>query len=218
VPVPIDEPPTVPTDPAGWAREFHAQVEAVEQAAREFAVRWDEPEGRFVAALLGVMQRLARIAAATRASMEATAQQAHTTTMAELESLRELRRSVEGVKAQTQAVQMLSALEREHAVQRMIERTLPLFAERLQGALVVREARWNAEQARKRYAIGGLVFLGVFLGGYGLSAWARHDQMALADECLRAVVQAGGHTFCVLDQALPPMPTPTPSPTQGKGP
>ena len=111
--------------------------------------------GRFVAALLGVMQRLARLAAATQASLETTAQQAHATTLAELESVRELRRTVEAVRGQAQAAQILSVVEREHAVQRMIERTLPLFADRLRDALVLREARWNADQARKTACVGG---------------------------------------------------------------
>ena len=186
--------------------EFDGHVAAVEKAAREFSVRWDEPEGRFVEALLAVMRRLAQLTAATKASMEATARQAHATTVAELESVRELRRTVEGLKVQTHAVQMLSAAERENAVQRMIERTLPLFAERLQGALVVREARWNTNRAHRRYALAGSVLLGAFLSGFAVCAWAQRDQVRLAGRCLEAVVQTGGHTYCLLEQALAPPP------------
>ena len=32
-----------PKDAGGWAAEFHSQVKVVEEAAREFAVRWHEP-------------------------------------------------------------------------------------------------------------------------------------------------------------------------------
>jgi hypothetical protein len=209
IPIPVDPgaPDEFPSDTAGWAAEFRRQVQIVEEASREVGLRWDEPEGRFVASLLGMMQRLARLSAATKASFEATVKQADATIMAELEAVRELRRSVEAIKGQTQAVQVMATVEREHAIQRMIEGTLPLFAERLQRVLVVREARWNADQARKRYATAGLVFLGVFLGGYGLATWAQHDRVALAEHCLTTAVRAEGGTYCVLAEAPPRSPS-----------
>jgi hypothetical protein len=156
------------------------------------------------------MQTLTRLTVATQASLEATAKEAHSTTMAELESVRELRRTVEAVKGQAEVVQVMSVAEREHAVQRMLERTLPLFAERLQKVLAIREARWNADQARKRYAVAGLVFLGVFLSGVGLGVWAQRDPAAamITERCLSSVVQAAGHTYCRLDDVQPVPRTP----------
>jgi hypothetical protein len=121
IPIPLDPgaPDEFPSDAAGWAAEFRRQVQIVERATREFGVRWDEPEGRFVASLLGMMQRLARLSAATKASIEATVKQADATIVAELEAVRELRRSVEAIKGQTEAVRVLATVEREHAIQRM---------------------------------------------------------------------------------------------------
>src|SRR4051812_8924512 len=100
--------PSLPTDPAGWIAELRRQVAAIKVAADEFAFRWSAPEGRFVATLIGAMQTLTRLVVATQASLEATAQQAHATALTELESVRELRRTVEAIKGQAQAVQMLS--------------------------------------------------------------------------------------------------------------
>ena len=37
----------------------------------------------------------------------------------------------------------------------MIDQTLPLFVERLQKVLVIREQRWNTDVKRRRYAAGG---------------------------------------------------------------
>ena len=68
-------------------------------------------------------------------------------------------------------------VEHESVTLRMIQETLPMFAERLQNVLVIREQRWNADIRRKRYALAGAVALGVFLAGYGLASWQDSGQV-----------------------------------------
>ena len=89
----------------------------------------------------------------------------------------------------------------------MIHETLPMFAERLQKVLAIREQRWNADLRRKRHALAGAVALGVFLAGYTLSSWQDSDRVGAFDRCLEHPLQANGHFDCGVDDLfVPPEP------------
>ena len=52
-------------------------------------------------------------------------------------------------------LQLGAITEQENVTIRMIDQTLPLFVERLQKVLVIREQRWNTDLKRRRYARRG---------------------------------------------------------------
>ena len=80
----------------------------------------------------------------------------------------------------------------------MIKETLPLFAERLKDALVIRERRWNDDVKRRRFATAGLVVLGLVFGGYGIRVWQSWEATTTQEWCLWNQLQANGHTYCDL--------------------
>ena len=97
---------------------------------------------------------------------------------------------------QARTAQIALAVEREGLVLRMIQETLPLFADRLKQALVIREQRWNNDLRRRRYAAAGAVALAVFLGGYALRAWSESDRLAAFDRCMAHAQLVQGHYWC----------------------
>jgi len=97
---------------------------------------------------------------------------------------------------QARTAQIALEVERESLVLRMIKETLPLFADRLKQALVIREQRWNNDVRRRRYAAAGAVALAVFLGGYALRAWSESDRLAAFDRCLAHAQLVQGHYWC----------------------
>jgi hypothetical protein len=97
---------------------------------------------------------------------------------------------------QARSAQIALEVERESLVLRMIKETLPLFADRLKQALVIREQRWNNDLRRRRYAVAGAVALAVFLGGYALRAWSESDRLAAFDRCLSHAQLVQGHYWC----------------------
>ena len=127
----------------------------------------------------------------------------------EFGAARKLKESVEALSAQTRNVHLLSVVEQENMVQRMMQETLPLFAQSLKGALVIRESAWNRAQQRRRAGLAGAIFLAVFIAGYALSAWSRHDAVTAMDRCMQNLVQGNGHTFCVVDLAMAAPPSPS---------
>ncbi len=197
------DPADGPRSPTDWIAEFRRQAEEVRAAAEEWAIRWNEPEGRFISAMLGLMQTQGRLVVAAQASLETTMQLGRERSELEFAIARKLKELVEALGAQTRNVHLLSVVEQENMVQRMMQETLPLFAKSLKGALVIRESAWNRAQQRRRYGLAGAIFLAVFVAGYALSAWSRADTVAAMDRCMRSMVQGNGHTWCIVDLAMP---------------
>ena len=132
-----------------WVEEFKGRSLEVQRAADEWAVRWQEPEGRFVSALLGAVETLGRLAASGQAMIEAVARDSRATAEAEYAQAREVTKAAQLALKQARNAQLALVVEQENVTLRMIDQTLPLFAERLEKVLVIREQRWNADVRRR---------------------------------------------------------------------
>ena len=152
---------------AAWAKEFEQLVAEVKAAAEEWGVEPDSVEGRFVSALLGTTRWLGGICVAAQAKVENVVRQSHEAAERELAQAREIRQAAEVSLRQARTALISLKVEQENLTVKMIKETLPLFAERLKDALVIRERRWNDDVKRRRFATAGLVVLGLVSGGYG---------------------------------------------------
>ena len=120
--------------------------------------------------------------------------------------LRNLQEAIEGANhvvrqgdfALRQARQMQTGVvvERQHLVQKMVDETLPMFAEKLNGALVIREQGWNARARDRRYAIAAAISVALMLVGYCLSWWQDSGQVAAFNRCMAHPVQFEGQLYC----------------------
>jgi hypothetical protein len=120
--------------------------------------------------------------------------------------LRNLKEAIEGANhvvrqgdfALRQARQMQAGVvvERQHLVQKMVDETLPMFAEKLNGALVIREQGWNAKARDRRYAIAAAISATLLLIGYSLSWWQDSGQVAAFNRCMTHPVQFEDQLYC----------------------
>jgi hypothetical protein len=81
----------------------------------------------------------------------------------------------------------------------MIHETLPLFADKLQSAIVIREKSWNEGQRFKRYAMVAAATVGLVVGGYSWRAWQDTDAttaMTAMTDCLAHPLSGNGHLYC----------------------
>ena len=102
--------------------------------------------------------------------------------------LRNLQEAIEGANhvvrqgdfalRQARQTQAGVVVERQHLVKKMVDETLPMFAEKLNGALVIREEAWNAKARDRRYAIAAAISVALMLIGYCLSWWQDSGQVA----------------------------------------
>jgi hypothetical protein len=186
-------------EPKDWVAEFRRQTEAIRQAGDEWAIRWQEPEGRFVSALLGAIEIVGRLTVAVQGSIDASAKEGRATADAELAKARKLHDAAQLALMQVRNLELAATAEQENLTVRMIDQTLPLFVKRLEKVLVIREQAWNERVKLRRYAIAGAAVLGIFLAGFGLSWWQDSTRLAAMDYCWTHPLQAAGHTYCRID-------------------
>ena len=158
--------------------------------------RWLEGQAQALAGLAGLLDaqslRFEELIAGIKSAADAELQKAAAAT----ELANQAIKAGELTLRQARTAQIALEVEREGLVLRMIQETLPLFADRLKQALVIREQRWNDDLRRRRYAAAGAVALAVFLGGYALRAWSESDRLAAFDRCLAHAQLVQGHYWC----------------------
>ena len=158
--------------------------------------RWLEGQAQALAGLAALLDdqtiRFEELIGGIRTAADAELQKAAVTT----ELANQAIKAGELTLRQARTAQIALEVERESLVLRMIKETLPLFADRLKQALVIREQRWNDDIRRRRYVAAGAVTLAVFLGGYALRAWSESDRLAAFDRCLAHAQLVQGHYWC----------------------
>lgn len=202
-----------------WLEEFKARALAVKRAADEWAVRWNEPEGKFISALLEATEMLGQLLSSGQERMEAIAVQSRSAAAAEIVLLRD---AIEGANhvvrqgefALRQARQMQAGVivERQHLVQKMVDETLPLFAEKLNETMVIREKGWNARARDRRYMVFAAISAALFLIGYSLCWWQDSGRVAEGNRCMEQPVQINGQLYCPAGSLFAQATTPTSSP------
>ena len=196
---PIPSPPSEGEAPSDWVADFKRQADEVRAAAGEWAVRWNEPEGRFISALMGAMEVVGKLSVSAQAAFVQTSRDGRAAAEADLLRAKEIHKAAQLALTQIRNVELAAKAEHEAVTLQMIDRTMPLFTERLEKVLIIREQRWNKDVARRRYATAGAVVLAIFLGGYGLSRWQTHDTVSRMEACQLHPLQSGGHLYCQID-------------------
>jgi len=186
----------------GSAEEFAAILRTVDDAAREWGLRPNEPEGRFVSALMGAVGWFARLHETAVQRLEAVASERAAVAKMQLEAAVELRRGAEAALHQARTAMIQEEVIRETLVVRMIEQTFPMFAERLQKCLFIKEWVVNTGIRQRRFFLSGFVILAIFLGGYAVRAVnepgpSRAD--VIGTYCDAKAFLSGGHLYCLMD-------------------
>jgi hypothetical protein len=190
-----------PVNPGGDSEtvDVTTALRRVNDAAREWGVRPHLMEGRFVSALTAAIAQMARVSDAARDEFKRAFQQNRDAAALELERAREITKAANISLSQARNALIGLEAERENAVVRMIHETLPLFADKLQSAIVIREKSWNEGQRFERYAMVAAATVGLVAGGYTWRAWqdsyATTAMTAMAD-CLAHPLSGNGHLYC----------------------
>ena len=176
--------------------EFREHLAAVEQAAHEWGVRSDSLEWRFVSALMGVIEWSGRVSAAAREEFKALFRQQREATERELAIAREISHAVRQGLTQADIMLAVASVEKEKLIAQMLQETMPLFVERLQKALIIREQRWNEDLKRRRWAAAVLVAFALYAAGYGTHVWQTWRGMSAYDWCWAHPLASNGRAYC----------------------
>ena len=170
---------TAETEAARAARELEEVVQRTEVAAREWGVRPDHLEGRFVSALLGCLTWLGRIMQATVSDLKASSKETRAAVETELETLRTASKAALRVLQQAETALASSDVQRQMAVGKFVETIAPQMVKVVGEAVVIRERRYNQRVHWGRAAGIAAAAGGLLLGGYVWGGW-RPDNTAIA--------------------------------------
>jgi hypothetical protein len=193
--------PAARTDvPLASGDEFKAVLRSVQDAARDWGIRPDLMEGKFVSALLGAVEWLGRVNQAAQAEFRQIAQKQSDAAKVELARAEALTKATNATLGQARSALIGLQVERENVTVRMIHETMPMFAAELRKALVIRVSDETSALKLKRGVLAGIAAIGIFLGGFGLRAFADRDAVGALERCLAKPLQAQTagqlHLYC----------------------
>jgi hypothetical protein len=196
------------TDEVAALRESVARL--IEGARRD-GIEPEGPLGRWLAAQAGALHSLAFVLQgqgdrvdALLTGIDAAAKAELAKAAAALEQGKKAIAQGEIVLAQARAAQYHLHLSEQTLVSRLVNDTLPLFAQHMKEALVIRERRWNQDKGRQRMALAGVATLAVFLSGFVMHMVVDWDRLALAERCAAHPISEGSRVLCEISPGPAP--------------
>lgn len=201
------------TEAARAAQDLERLVQQAEVAAREWGIRPDHLEGRFVSALLATLTWLGRLIQAAAADLKMAAKENRMAAAADLDSLRKASATAVKLQEQAQTALAVTDVQVNKVVTRFVDSVSPQIVKQISEAVVLRERRHNQNVLWGRAA--GIAFgaIGLVLGGYLWAAWTPDPMLAAGMGALERIRQCQaapikeartGETFCVLKSLLAP--------------
>ncbi len=196
------------TDEVAVLRESVARL--VEGARRD-GIEPDGPLGRWLAAQAGALESLAFVLQSQADRTEALLSGIDVAAKAELAkaaaALEQGRKAIaqgEVVLAQARAAQYHLHLSEQTLVSRLVNDTLPLFAQHMKEALVIRERQWNRDKGRQRMATAVAAALGLVMFGFVIRTTLDWDRLALAESCAAHPIAEGQRVVCEIGASSAP--------------
>ena len=181
------------------------------EGARRDGIEPDGPLGRWLAAQAGALESLAFVLQSQTdrtesllSGIDAAAKAELAKAAAALEQGKKAIAQGEVVLAQARAAQYHLHLSEQTLVSRLVNDTVPLFAQHMKEALVIRERRWNRDKGRQRMAAAGAVTLAVFLAGFVVRTALDWDWLALAESCAAHPIAEGPRVVCEIGARATP--------------
>jgi len=195
---PTAEPaPAAPIDiPLAAGDDFAMVLRRVQDAAREWGIRPDLMEGKFVSALMAAVEWSGRVSQSAQVEFRALHQKQRDLAELELARAREITKATNAALGQARSALINLQVERENVTLRMIHETMPMFATELRKALIYRVKDESDGLRMRRFFVAALLTLCVFVGGFGLRAWNDSAAVGALGHCLSHPLQAQGRIYC----------------------
>ena len=181
------------------------------EGARRDGIEPDGPLGRWLAAQAGALESLAFVlqsqtdrTEALLSGIDAAAKAELAKAAAALEQGKKAIAQGEVVLAQARAAQYHLHLSEQTLVSRLVNDTLPLFAQQMKEALVIRERRWNRDKGRQRMATAVAAALGLVMFGFVIRTVLDWDRLALAESCAAHPISEGQRVVCEIGASAAP--------------
>jgi hypothetical protein len=176
--------------------DFEAALRRVHDAARDWGIRPDLMEGKFVSALMAAVEWSGRISQSAQVEFRTLHKKQRDLAELELARAREITKAANAALGQARSALINLQVERENVTLRMIHETMPMFATELRKALIYRVKDENDGLRLRRFFVAALFALCVFVSGFGLRAWNDSAAVGALGHCLAHPVQSQGRMYC----------------------
>lgn len=175
-------------------------VQRLVETARAEGIEPDGPLGQWLQGQVQALEGLAGVLDGQTSQMDTVMSRIEATSKAGLDQVKFLSHAAELTLLQIRTLKAGLIVEHENVTLRMIKEVFPLFAEKLQGALVIREREWNRRVERRRFALAGatVLALAIFLAGVAFQIWSDSDRINAFDDCLSHSFIWNGHAYCAI--------------------
>jgi len=161
----------VETEVARATAELDRLVQQTLIAAREWGVRPDHLEGRFISMLLTTLTSLGLLTKAAAAQSQAASREHAVAAAAELKGLQAANKVAVALQVQAQSALASSEVKVDQVVSKFVMSVAPEIVKQISGAVVLRERRYNQSALWGRAVAIAAVACGLVLGGYTWRAW-----------------------------------------------
>jgi hypothetical protein len=161
---------------------FQARLDALREAAEEWGVRPDHPEGRFISTMIGTQAGFGELALTLAEALDGMVKEARATAEDELarqrvitertrHALSQASAVIENLETGTRLAVERIEVEKTEVLTQMVKDILPEMTRGVREALVIRERRYNHEREWRR-AIGiGALMISLVFAGYLWGTW-----------------------------------------------
>ncbi len=168
---------------AALRADFQARLDALHQAAREWGVRPDHPEGIFVGTMIGTQAGFVEVALQLGEALDAVVRKAHATAEEELARQRVVTQQtrmmldrastvIRAFEEESQTVVKKVEADKDAAIEGFVKSIIPQMVRGVRESLVIRERRHNAFVAWRQTVGIGFLMIGLVVGGYVWASWS----------------------------------------------
>ena len=182
-----------PKSLAAYQLDFDGHVDAIDATAREWGIRPDSREGKFVSAFLGSARWLGQVAIDAQANTQALWKANRDLAQLEYAKAEQLAKATNATLSQARSALINLQIEKENLATIMVEKTMPLFAEKMQKVLVKKVEDERSMLKLRRTVLSGLGAVAIFLAGYGLHAWEEGRTVASMESKATAMESCLAH-------------------------
>jgi hypothetical protein len=162
----------VALETARFRADFQGRLQALRDAARDWGVQPDHPEGVFVSAMIATQAGFGELALALAEELHEVVREARATAEDELARQRVItHRTKLALDEARGAIENLE-LEKEKVTARLVDRIVPDMIRGTREALVIHARRRSLDAELGRLVGVGVIMVALVLVGYGWGTWS----------------------------------------------
>ena len=191
---------------------FEERLRALREAADDWGVKPDHPEGAFVSAMIGTQVGFVDVALSFAEGLAAAVADARVMAQESAEQQRKATTATQDALGLARQAAHVLEVEKVRVTTEMVAKVAPQLVEGVRDALVIREQRFNRNMEWTRAALTGAAIFALVIGGYTwrtVQDWSLLSRVSYENTALQRCLDTStartseGHRLCDMNDFLP---------------